>query len=96
MGSGTSAIIAITVIVVVAFTTLILILSRYRKCPADQIMVIYGKVGLNADGSTASAKCIHGGAAFIWPVIQSFEKNCINPIYKQVGNLNERFSSSYM
>ena len=52
----------------VIFTTLIVILSRYKKCPSDRIMVIYGKVGSNPDGSNRSAKCIHGGAAFIWPI----------------------------
>ena len=43
-------------------------------------MVIYGKVGSNKDGSTKSAKCIHGGAAFIWPVIQSYEFLDLTPM----------------
>ena len=43
-------------------------------------MVIYGKVGSNKDGSTRSAKCIHGGAAFIWPVIQSYEFLDLTPM----------------
>ena len=55
---------------VFVFTLLLLILSRYRKCPSDKVLVIYGKVGMNPDGSPRSARCIHGGAAFIWPVFQ--------------------------
>ncbi|MEA4890875.1 MAG: SPFH domain-containing protein [Clostridiaceae bacterium] len=75
-----SVIIAIVIIFVVLFTTLLVLLSRYRKCPSDKIMVIYGKVGNNKDGTNRSARCIHGGASFIWPVIQSFEYLDLTPI----------------
>lgn len=37
--------IAICVAVVIVFALLMGILSRYRKCPSDKILVIYGKVG---------------------------------------------------
>lgn len=73
-------VILITVIAVLAFTTLIVILSRYRKCPSDKILVVYGKVGSNKDGTHKSAKCIHGGAAFIVPVVQSFEYLDLTPM----------------
>ena len=43
-------------------------------------MVIYGKVGNNKDGSARSAKCIHGGAAFVWPVIQAREFLDLTPL----------------
>ena len=48
--------------------------SRYQKCPSDRILVIYGKT---AGGK--SSKCMHGGAAFIWPVIQAFEYLDLTP-----------------
>lgn len=76
----TELIILLTVIAVLAFTSIIVILSRYRKCPSDKILVVYGKVGSNKDGSYRSAKCIHGGAAFIIPVMQSFEYLDLTPI----------------
>ena len=66
-------VILVVVIAVLLFTTLLVILSRYRKCPSDKILVVYGKVGANKDGTYRSAKCIHGGAAFIVPVLQSYE-----------------------
>ncbi len=75
-----SVIIAIVIIFVVLFTTLLVLLSRYRKCPSDKIMVIYGKVGTNKDGTNRSARCIHGGASFIWPVIQAYEYLDLTPI----------------
>lgn len=65
---------------VVLLAALITILSRYRKCPADKVLVIYGKVGSDASGKTRSAKCIHGGAAFIVPVLQSYQYMDLTPI----------------
>lgn len=72
--------IAVVLIVLVLFCTLLIILSRYRKCPSDKVMVIYGKVGSDKNGQTKSAKCIHGGAAFIVPVIQSYQYMDLTPI----------------
>jgi flotillin len=62
------------VIVVVLFITFLALISRYKRCPSDKILVIYGRTG----GS--SAKCIHGGGAFVWPVIQDFAYLDLKPI----------------
>ena len=70
----------ISVIAVVIFTGIILVVSRYKKCPSDKIMVIYGNVGTNKDGTSRSAKCIHGGAAFIVPVVQAYEYLDLTPL----------------
>ncbi len=72
--------ILIVVIVVILFSLLLLILSRYKKCPSDKVMVIYGNVGNNRDGSSRTAKCVHGGASFIWPVVQAYEFLDLTPI----------------
>ena len=77
---SSSLLILICVVALLVLTTLIVIASRYRKCPSDKVMVIYGKVGSNSDGTSRSAKCIHGGAAFIWPVIQAVEFLDLTPI----------------
>ncbi|MCL2084887.1 MAG: SPFH domain-containing protein, partial [Oscillospiraceae bacterium] len=77
--SATFGIILVAVIVIVFFIVVASILSRYRKCPSDKIMVIYGKVG-GKGSSAAAAKCLHGGATFIWPVIQAFEYLDLTPI----------------
>jgi flotillin len=70
----------IVLIVVVLFATFAGILSRYRKCPSDKILVLYGKVGTDKDGQTRSAKCIHGGGAFVIPVLQSYQYLDLTPI----------------
>ncbi|WP_265129772.1 flotillin family protein [Chryseobacterium oranimense] len=62
------------VIVLVLFVTFLALISRYKRCPSDKILVIYGKTG----GS--SAKCIHGGGAFVWPVIQDYAYLDLKPI----------------
>ena len=61
--------------VFVLIVTLAAILKRYKRCPSDKILVIYGKTGRNS-----SAKCIHGGASFIWPVFQSYAFLDLKPI----------------
>ena len=73
-------IILILIVVAVLFVTFAAILKRYRRCPSDKILVIYGKTGKNRTGSISSAKCIHGGAAFIWPVFQDYALLDLKPI----------------
>ena len=88
MGMNPAVLLLTCVVVLLVLTTLIVILSRYRKCPSDKVLVIYGKVGTAQDGSQRSAKCIHGGAAFIWPVIQAYEYLDLTPMSIQVDLRN--------
>ncbi len=76
----TNVIVLLSVIGIILFSIVLWFFSRYKKCPSDKIMVIYGKVGKNKDGSSRSAKCIHGGAAFIVPVIQAYEFLDLTPL----------------
>ena len=70
----------IVIAVFVLVVTLAAILRRYKRCPSDKILVIYGKTGKNKTGGVSSARCVHGGAAFIWPVFQSFSFLDLKPI----------------
>ncbi|MBQ6074296.1 MAG: flotillin family protein [Bacteroidales bacterium] len=70
----------ILIIVAVVFVTFTAILRRYKRCPSDKILVIYGKTGKNKQGGISSARCIHGGASFIWPVFQSYAFLDLTPI----------------
>ena len=65
------------------FFTLIILLSRYKKCPSDRIMVIYGKTK-----ERRAARCIHGGAAFIMPVIQDYGFMSLRPMQIEVNLTN--------
>lgn len=73
---------------VIALGTTIYFFSRYKKCPSDKIMVIYGKTG----GGGRSSNCMHGGAAFIWPVIQAYEFLDLTPIKLDIKE--QKFSQS--
>ena len=53
---------------------------RYKRCPANKILVIYGK----GNDSGKSARCISGGAAFIWPVIQDYAFLDLAPLSLEV------------
>lgn len=75
-------------IVIIAFSVLVFIVSRIKKCPADKILVIYGKVGNNTDGSSKSASCIHGGAKFIYPFIQAYQFLDLTPLSISVDLTN--------
>ena len=73
-------IVLIIVAVLVLFMLFLMVATRYKKCPPDKIMVIYGKVGADKEGNARSAKCIHGGAAFIWPLVQAFTYLDLTPL----------------
>lgn len=60
--------------------------SRYKRCPSDKILVVYGKTS-----GEKSAKCYAGGAAFIWPVIQDYSYLDLTPISIDV-NLQDALS----
>lgn len=74
--------------VVFIFGLVIALFSRYKKCPSDKILVKYGKVGKSQGGGNKSASCIHGGAAFIWPVFQSYAFLDLTPISIEVNLTN--------
>ncbi|MBK9048009.1 MAG: flotillin family protein [Bacteroidetes bacterium] len=67
-------IILIIVAAIVLFVSISALISRYKRCPSDKILVIYGRTG------GTSAKCVHGGGAFIWPVIQDFAFLDLKPL----------------
>lgn len=85
---GPEIVILVTVAALLVFSLFLAILSRYKKCPSDKILVVYGKVGRGKDGSHRSAKCIHGGAKFIMPIFQSYQYLSLTPISIEVSLKN--------
>ncbi|MCB0436628.1 MAG: flotillin, partial [Mangrovimonas sp.] len=80
---GYASIIGIVIAVLFIFILIATLIKRYKRCPSDRILVVYGKVG-----GGQSAKCIHGGAAFIFPVIQDYEFLDLTPISIEVNLVN--------
>lgn len=54
------------------FAMVAALISRYKRCPSDRLLVVYGKTGKTEAGKTSTASVYHGGGAFIWPVIQDY------------------------
>ena len=63
------------VLIAVAVITVVAIVNRYRRCPSDKILVVYGQNSKNT-----SAMCVHGGGTFVWPVIQDYAYLSLTPI----------------
>ncbi len=68
------------IIVIIAFVILIasfflFLASRYRRCPSDQILVVFGRVGRDQ-----TSRCIHGGGTFVWPLIQDYCYMSLTPM----------------
>jgi flotillin len=71
---------ALAVAVVVLFAGFaLLLINRYKRCPSNRVLVIYGKVG---GGNTS--KCVHGGAAFVWPLIQDHAFLSLEPMQIEI------------
>jgi flotillin len=64
-------VLSVLLLLVVMFT----MISRYRMCPPDRILVVYGSI---AGG--ASSRCYHGGSTFVLPIIQSYQYLDLTPI----------------
>lgn len=75
MDLSSSLVVIVAGLIGLAFIMLLWFVSRYKRCPSDKILVIYGKTGTGQ-----SSKCLAGGAAFIWPVIQDYQFLDLTPI----------------
>jgi flotillin len=65
--------------VIILMSFLLVIARRYKRCPSNRILVIYGRTGLGR-----SAKCLHGGGAFVWPLIQNYEFLSLDPVQIEI------------
>jgi len=68
-------ILPVVAFLILVISTLIFLASRYKRCPSDNILVIYGKVGVGQ-----SARCIHGGGTLVWPLIQDYAYMSLTPM----------------
>ncbi len=59
---------------ILLFSFITLLSRQYKRCPSNKVLVIYGKTGSGA------ARCIHGGAAFVVPLIQEYAYLSLDPI----------------
>ena len=77
---GDGVVTLLVVIPLILVMILLLIATRFKKCPSDKIMVVYGKVSSGKGDQHRSAKCLHGGVSFIVPLFQAYEFMDLTPI----------------
>ena len=65
----------IFVIIAVVIGVVAALINRYRRCPSDKVLVVYG-----TSGGNKSAKCVHGGGTFVFPIIQDYAYLSLTPI----------------
>jgi flotillin len=65
--------------VLLGVSFLMLLVRRYKRCPSNRVLVIFGKTG-----GGAAARTIHGGAAFVWPLVQDHAYLNLEPIQIEV------------
>jgi flotillin len=58
---------------------MLMLVTRYRRCPSNKVLVIYGKVSKGE-----AARCLHGGGSFVWPLIQAYDYLDLEPIQIEV------------
>lgn len=68
-------VIAVIVFIILMFMAVMFMATRYKRCPSDKILVISGRVGKGM-----SSKCMHGGGAFVWPLVQEYRYLSLTPM----------------
>jgi flotillin len=68
-------ILAVVAFILLMFMAVMFMAARYKRCPSDKVLVISGRVGKGM-----SSRCMHGGGAFIWPVVQEYRYMTLTPI----------------
>lgn len=81
--AGVSTVYLIGAVVLIFFIFIFSMFRRYKRCPSDKVLVVYGKTS-----GDASSKCVHGGASFIWPIIQDYAFLDLTPISIEVNLTN--------
>jgi flotillin len=60
-------VISAVILLVFVFSIVSFLASRFRRCPSNQILAVYGKFATGG-----SVRCYHGGGTFVWPLIQDY------------------------
>ncbi len=77
--SSTYTTLIVVFVVVMLFSFLLLLIKRYKRCPSNKVLVVYGKVG-----GGGAAKCIHGGGTFVWPLVQDWDYLDLEPLQIEI------------
>jgi flotillin len=79
MGATFYIMVGAGLIALLTFSTILFVARRYKRCPSNAILVIYGKVR-----GGQSSRTIHGGAAFVIPLLQDYAFLSLEPIQIEI------------
>ncbi len=65
--------------IVLFFFFVLFIATRYKRCPSNRILVVYGRVGRDK-----ASRCYHGGGAFIVPLVQDYSYLSLEPLVIEI------------
>jgi flotillin len=69
----------VVALVVILSGFALMIATRYKRCPSNRILVIYGKTSAGQ-----SSRPLHGGGTFVWPLIQAFDFLELDPLQIEI------------
>lgn len=93
LSSALSPIVIIVAVVLLVIASLVVFfVSRYKRCPPNQVMVVYGSGGTTDEEGRTIAKVLNGGGTLVWPVIQDYEFMSLKPYQIEI-NLTDALSS---
>ncbi|MDH5505610.1 MAG: SPFH domain-containing protein [Anaerolineae bacterium] len=75
MDSVAFGLLSVVAFVLLVFFTIVYLAGRYKRCPSDQILVVYGRVEKGR-----SSRCLHGGGTLVWPLIQDYSFLSLTPL----------------
>ncbi|HEX5104271.1 MAG TPA: SPFH domain-containing protein [Pirellulaceae bacterium] len=75
---GIISVVIIVFLAIIFFMFIALLVKQYKRCPSNRVLVIFGRTGQGA------SKTIHGGAAFVVPLIQDYAYLSLEPIQIEV------------
>jgi flotillin len=70
----------VVIAVLVLGSILLMLMGRYKRCPSNRVLVIYGKY----TGSPSGTRCLHGGARLVLPLVQDYAYLSLEPIQIEV------------
>ncbi len=68
-------VIVVALLALLVMTVIIAVMRRIRTCASDKILVKYGQIG-----GELSARAVHGGTTFVWPVVQGYRYLDLTPM----------------
>ena len=79
LGGNLPWILTALAVVLVVFALVVAFARRYKRCPSNRILVIYGR---SKEGRVS--RTLHGGGTLVWPLLEDFEYLSLDPMQIEI------------